>query len=450
METVTSVREPAWKFPGYRHAPPNHSLPWVALQIPRLLHTIVLARVWLFLAMLTAMLLRPPDLQFYNLDRVALGLTICSLFLRHAILRKPFAVPKLATLPLVGLLSIAIADLVSHSFQQEAWSVLASKWAAPLIVYLLAGLVFDTPAALRKLEVFNLFVLAYLVVVAILFFLGATNMIFPSFIVDDSIGIHADRARGPFLQAVANGLALNLLGLLALDTFRRKRLGSLAAAFLFVALPVAIIATKTRAVWLSFAASVLALIFTSPSRRVRRVCTTLAVLGIIGAISALVLQDRDNSFIDRLQEKSPVEFRLAVYQAGWEMFLMKPIHGWGFDAMQTELTRSVSEFHQKEFFLHNTYLEIAVQHGLIGLSLYIWLIIDLFRIGVSRPAKTLPPQGSFMDAQFRKLWPILLVAYLLNACFVVMNYQYVNALVFTIAGILASQNRAPAPIAAAG
>ena len=78
------------------------------------------------------------------------------------------------------------------------------------------------------------------------------------------------------------------------------------------------------------------------------------------------------------------------------------------------------------------------------------MIIDLFRIGVSRRAKTLSPQGSFMDAQFRKLWPILLVVYLLNACFVVMNYQYVNALVFMIAGILAAQNRAPVPIAAAG
>jgi hypothetical protein len=31
-----------------------------------------------------------------------------------------------------------------------------------------------------------------------------------------------------------------------------------------------------------------------------------------------------------------------------------------------------------------------------------------------------------------------------------MNYQYVNALVFMIAGILAAQNRAPVPIAAAG
>jgi len=31
--------------------------------------------------------------------------------------------------------------------------------------------------------------------------------------------------------------------------------------------------------------------------------------------------------------------------------------------------------------------------------------------------------------------------YLLNGSFVVMNYQFVNGLLFTIAGILAAQNR---------
>jgi hypothetical protein len=36
----------------------------------------------------------------------------------------------------------------------------------------------------------------------------------------------------------------------------------------------------------------------------------------------------------------------------------------------------------------------------------------------------------------------MLGVYLLNACFVVMNYQFVNGLLFTFAGILATQNRA--------
>jgi hypothetical protein len=47
--------------------------------------------------------------------------------------------------------------------------------------------------------------------------------------------------------------------------------------------------------------------------------------------------------------------------------------------------------------------------------------------------------GPFASSHFRKLWSLLLGVYLLNASAVVMNYQFVNALVFTIAGILAAQ-----------
>jgi len=36
---------------------------------------------------------------------------------------------------------------------------------------------------------------------------------------------------------------------------------------------------------------------------------------------------------------------------------------------------------------------------------------------------------------------VLLLVYLTNACFVVMNYQFVNGLLFTLAGVLAAQNQ---------
>ena len=99
----------------------------------------------------------------------------------------------------------------------------------------------------------RLVVLGYLCLIAILFLFGAKGLIFPRYILDESLGIHADRARGPFLQAVANGVTLNLLGLIALDSFRRGRLKRLPALLFLIALPLAILATRTRAVWLSFA-----------------------------------------------------------------------------------------------------------------------------------------------------------------------------------------------------
>ena len=99
------------------------------------------------------------------------------------------------------------------------------------------------------------------------------------------------------------------------------------------------------------------------------------------------------------------------------------------------------DFHQSAFFFHNTYLEIAVQQGLLGLLLYLWMVLDLFRLGRRRGSYSPAAEGTFLDDQFRSLWPFLLAVYLLNGSFVVMNYQFVNGLLFTIAGLLAAQNR---------
>jgi hypothetical protein len=41
---------------------------------------------------------------------------------------------------------------------------------------------------------------------------------------------------------------------------------------------------------------------------------------------------------------------------------------------------------------------------------------------------------------------MLLGVYLLNASFVVMNYQFVNGFLFTLAGLLTAQNRCHAEV----
>jgi hypothetical protein len=54
------------------------------------------------------------------------------------------------------------------------------------------------------------------------------------------------------------------------------------------------------------------------------------------------------------------------------------------------------------------------------------------------------PQGEsnvFLDRHFHSLWPLFLGVYWINAALVVMNYQFVNGLLFTMAGMLAAQRR---------
>jgi len=420
---------------------------WTVAAAFRPLHALMAAPTILFLATLTIMLFRPPDMAFYWLDRIAFLLLLVVVLLRALVPRRRLTIAAPAMWPMAGLLLLALGSLLAQPYDAQSWSVFAAKWVVPFALYHLAGSVFDDAASLRRLEIFALVVLGYLCVIAILFLCGAKALIFPRFILDESLGIHADRARGPFLQAVANGVTLNLLGLIALDSFRRRRLKGLSALLLLIALPLAVLATRTRAVWLSFAGCIPALIFLSSSRRVRRACLLLILAGGVGLLTVLSFDDTNTSFFDRLEERSPVEFRVVMYQTGLEMFLEKPLAGWGTSDLQSELAKRVHDFHQSAFFFHNTYLEIAVQHGMLGLILYLWIVIDLFRVGGKRRPHAAAPDGTLLDDQFRSFWPVLVAVYLFNGSFVVMNYQFVNGLLFTIAGILAAQNRqADAPL----
>ena len=407
----------------------------------RPLHALIVAPSLLFLVTLALMLFHPPDLHFYCLDRIAFCALILVALLRACVLRQPLRFGGRVTWPMLALLLLAFYGAVSQPNGDETWSLFAAKWLVPFALYQLAPYMFNDERSLQSFETFSLIVLGYLSLTAIFFMIDAKQFIFPRYILDEGLGYHADRARGPFLQAVANGVTLNLLGLLALNSFRRKRLRGVLALLFLVALPLAIVATKTRAVWLSFAGSILVLLFFSPSRRLRRACLGFVLAGSLGLAAVVAFAGRDTSLSDRLEERGPVMFRMAVYQAGWEMFLEKPLAGWGASDMQTELSKRISDFHQEQFFFHNTYLEIVVQYGLVGLLLYLWIVVDLFKLGQKRNRSSSPTDSSFLDRQFRGLWPLLLGVYLLNGAFVVMNYQFVNGFLFTLAGLLAAQNR---------
>ncbi len=412
---------------------------WAAEIVLRPMQALMAAPALLFLAALTAMLLRHPDVAFYEIDRVAFGLLLVGVVGRAMVLRqRPFVVERV-TWPMIGLTALALASVIGQPFNSQTWSLLASKFIVPFVLFHLAGLVFTEERRFRLFEMFALAVLAYLSFTSIAFLSGANSLIFPRFILDESLGFHADRARGPLLQAVANGVSLNILGLLALHAYQRGSVRGLKIAVLHTSVPIAILATMTRAVWLSFAATVVVLIFLSESRALRRACVGLVLVAGVALIVVLSSPDLRVALSDRLQERGPVEFRAAVYAGGWQMFLERPLAGWGFHQMPAELPRHVSGYQEKVLYPHNTYLELLGELGVVGLALYLWLMWEMWRLG--RGAIPTGEKSGFLDPQFHRLWPILLAVYWVNAAVVVMSYQFVNALLFTMAGMLAAQRR---------
>lgn len=410
----------------------------------RPLQALMAAPTLLFLAALTAMLLRHPDVAFYEIDRVAFGLLVVGVAGRAVVMRQRLLVIERVTWPMLGLTALALASVIGQRFDSETWSLLASKLIVPLVLFHLAGLVFTEERQFRQFEIFSLVVLAYLSFTAIAFLLGARSLIFPRFILDESLGFHADRARGPLLQAVANGVSLNMLGVLALHAYRRGSARRVKVAVLLASVPIAILATMTRAIWLSFAGTVVALIFVSKdrlskNRMLRRAGVGLVLMAGTGLIVVLSSHELGCALTDRLEERGPVDYRAAVYLGGWQMFLERPLTGWGFHQMPAELPRHVSGYKEKVLYPHNTYLELLVEHGVAGLALYLWLMWEMWRLG--RGGIPAGEKDGFLDRQFHRLWPILLAVCWVNAAMVVMSYQFVNGLLFTMAGMLAAQRR---------
>jgi putative inorganic carbon (hco3(-)) transporter len=391
----------------------------------------------LYVGVMTVLLFRPPDLFSYYADRIGISILVFFVALRTMALRDRLPFFAGLSLPMLGLVALAMLRALREPFDAQNWSMIASKYIVPFALFHIAVLVFRGASQRRHFEIFVVCALAYLVFIALAFLVDARSLIVPRFILDENLGFHSDRARGPFLQAVANGVALNILGILVI-AFSSKH--KTIARFLWMLLPVAVLATMTRAVWIAFAVSTMVLGWRLVERRVQAVCTLLTVAGLmIGLAIGFSDHSLKTALWDRTGERGPVEARLAVYEAGWSMFRERPFTGWTAGGMYAELGRRMEGYHLRTFYVHNTYLALLVEFGMPGLALYCILFFNLFRL-----ARHGPPGEASAVASLRKVWPILLSVYLFNAFFVDMAYQFVIGLVFTIAGMLSASEESVA------
>ena len=405
---------PLWRVAGLLFRPLH-----IALAFPSIL----------YVAALTVFLFRPPDLFSCYADRIAFGILVFFVALRTMAVRDKIPFFPGLSLPLLALTALAMFRALREPFDAQTWSIVASKFIVPFALFHIAVLVFRSASQRRHFEIFAALTLAYLVFIAIASLAEARSLIFPRFILDEGLGFHAGRARGPFLQAVANGVSLNILGILVITLASARKI---VVKMLWLALPVAVLATMTRAVWISFAVSTIVLGFLLVEYRLQAVCTLLAVAGLLAGM-AMGFSDHSlkTALWDRTGERGPVEARLAVYDAGWEMFQERPFTGWRAGQMYAELARRMDGYHLRTYYVHNTYLALLIEFGVPGLALYGILFFNLFRLSWrGRPGE------SCALASLRKVWPILLSVYLFNAFFVDMAYQFVIGLVFTVAGML--------------
>src|SRR5579859_245985 len=150
------------------------------------------------------------------------------------------------------------------------------------------------------------------------------------------------------------------------------------------------------------------LIFFGSTLKLRRIALAWCLLAMAGSGILLFYRADQGSFLERAMDRSPVDFRAEMYSAGWQMFVEKPILGWGNEGdIQAEVEKHVSSFHPEYYVFHNTFLELAVQRGLLGLGFYLWLMVCMFRLRKTGEVSD-EVDGAFSNPHFRKLWPLLL------------------------------------------
>jgi O-antigen ligase len=248
--------------------------------------------------------------------------------------------------------------------------------ALPFFMFLIAPAAYATNRQ-RQILVGGLVAAgAYLSLTALLERLGVTALVIPHYISNPDVGIHFGRARGPFIDAGADGLGMFtcvVAGAIAYLTWERRWTRSLAAAVIGLGL-VGILLTETRGVWLAAVAGIsIALVTTEGLRRfllpVAAACVVLVVASF-GLVPGLAAQVQD-----RLNSKASVYERDNLNAAGLRMLETRPLLGFGWGKGNEEklyyfrLDPNIPLSGSQDNF-SNLFLQYAVDLGLVGFALW--------------------------------------------------------------------------------
>jgi len=249
----------------------------------------------------------------------------------------------------------------------------------PFLVFLVAPVVYATEAHRRVLLGTLVALGAYLGFTALMETLQINQLVFPSFINDNSIGTHKDRARGPFLQAFTNGAGL-YVGVvasgIAVALWRDYRWRVFAAGTLVLCFA-GLLFTETRSVWIAGAvATVVALLATRDLRRYS-VPAMAAGVGVI-AVSIALVPGLAGAIEERREDDRTTWDRKNLAVAAVQMVEAYPLVGIGWNRFNEENSDyfRVSRDYPltgHETVIHNVFLTYGAELGLIGLAL--WLVV---------------------------------------------------------------------------
>ena len=348
-----------------------------------------------------------------------------------------FAVICLISMMRVGFTSVDPARFPSP------WFVFITGYLFPFVVYIYAKSFIQTEEQIH-LILTALFIFGiYLCLIAPLEYFQLRQYVYPQYINNPQIStLHLERARGPFLNAAFNGVAIVIGFISGMHLLPKKTGFSLAfnqmALLLF---PPAIFFTLTRSVYLGFLISLFIFFmwYKTPFSKWKLVSIPVAVAVAAVFINAhrLASSDRREGGVYQVEE---VQIRMALLEMSYYLFTQRPLLGIGLAQFIPVATLSytgkvpyVVEVSTPQF-QHNHLMGIATELGLVGLCAYLMMVILILR-RVLQTFKVLPEPG-FMGKNLCVVVIAVWCVYLENNLFVEpSNALFINSVPFLFAGI---------------
>jgi putative inorganic carbon (hco3(-)) transporter len=320
--------------------------------------------------------------------------------------------PVHLALGLAAAWAVGSALVAGTLFQRESFfGLLESYGVLPYAAFALAPLVFRTErersVLLRALVLLG----AYLGLTALLETIGLRALVFPRYISDPNYGIQNTswgRARGPFTEAVTNGLALYacaVASVVAYAMWKGRAARSYAAAVAGICALGALF-TLQRAVWVGAGLATLVTLLGLP--RLRRFLVPAVAAGICSVGAALAfIPGLESKVIGRSHDRAPIYDRQNLNAAALDAIQQDPLTGIGWNRFLTHSvdflqqapdrpliqTATVSQVLKVDIAhqpVHNVFLQYGAELGLVGLTL--WLLALAFGVGgalLTRPPPSL-------------------------------------------------------------
>lgn len=349
-------------------------------------------------------------------------------------------VPRPVHVALGAVLAWAALSAIAVGTSQGAglFALLDRLGVVPYLLFALAPAVYATPESRRFLaRAFTVFGL-YLALTAIAQMVGAHALVWPGYILDPSIGLHADRARGPYVEGVANGLMLTVSAALAgltgvADPSPRWR----ALGWIVVLLgALGVVLTLTRAVWVAaFCAGVAVCVAV---RRLRRRAVVGALgLGAVLAVAWLSVPGFFEAASERGADRWPVWDRLNTNWAAVRMVVDNPVTGVGWHQSGERMAEYVRQGASYPVTsasvgleVHNVYLSRFAELGILGGALW----CAAFAAAVVFPLLRRPELGELEP--WRGALLVTATVWAVAAMFGPLPYPQPTAVLWTLAGIV--------------